>query len=898
MTGPFPEALQGERAALAYDQALLLRADDIEQLHERRIQIRAGKTDLPKRRAELARAEADLNRLATELDWKTGGVDQLIARIPARAKVAGARTLLNRRGQLHAAVENAKTAVEEADEKVAELSTQRNEAGAEIDISRLSAVIKTTRDVSDIASRIATIEREAQDVRSKIARSLKSLRPAVPDQQTLESLPVPPLDSIQTHRDTCRNLEQRMQACRERMRLADQELARHRKAFARIASEAQVVAAGELQRLRHHRDAGWSIIRRRYVDGTSVPESEALAFSAPKGLPHAFEAAVRDADQAADQRFEKSEAAARLVVIARQIDEQNDLLESLAAEEQALAADNHALTIAWRAMWAAAAPVTPHDPDVMIEWLRARSGVLDLIPKLAEAERQIATLQRQEFEAKRLVQLEFDALGVPSASLAGQPLHLVIESAAAVERGYEDAAKTQRELETALSKTTGDAARKRKALEKAELDWTAWTTQWGVALAALQLPAVSLPETADAQINAIDDMRVVAGRINELQHERIEKIERDVSAFEHDVGALVQAIAPQLAKVEPEDAVLDLERLVEEGARVRDLVAAKDLALVGLQKKIGECQESYREAREVIGQFQAAADVATIDATRIAIERSDRLRALQTEFEQLTNMLAQDGDGLSIAALSDECAAIDLDDIAAREQTISRELQDLRDRHVEARENRSKARRELEAIGGDDRAASDAADRQAALAETRQIAEQYVRLRSAVLLLQWAIDRYRREKQAPMLKRASELFATLTGGSFETLQLEFDQDDKVHLAGMRQNGKRVGIAGMSTGTADQLYLALRVAAIEDYLDHAAPMPFIADDLFINFDNRRAAAGFRVLGELAKKTQVLFFTHHQHLLEVARDTLGTIVPTVVLPAVDGLPESNSGRSAAA
>jgi uncharacterized protein YhaN len=534
----------------------------------------------------------------------------------------------------------------------------------------------------------------------------------------------------------------------------------------------------------------------------------------------------------------------------------------------------------------------------MIEWLRARSGIIDLMLQLAEAERQASTLQHQESEAKRLVQLEFDALGIPSAPLASQPLHLMIESAAAVERGYENTAKTKRELETALRKATGDAARKRKALEKAELDWADWTTQWAAALAALQLPAASSPETVDAQINAIDDMRVATSRINELQHERIEKIERDIRAFEHDVAALVRAVAPQLSKVDAEDAVLELERLVGEGTRVRDLVTAKDLALAALQKKIGECQESCRDARDVIGRFQVAAGVATIDATRIAIQQSDRVRTLQTEFEQRTNALTQDGDGLSIAALSDECAAVDLDDIAAREQTITQELQDLRDRHIEARESRSNARREFEAIGGDDRAARGAADRQAALAETREIAEQYVRLRSAVLLLQWAIDRYRREKQAPMLKRAGELFTLLTGGSFETLQLEFDQDDNVHLAGMRQNGRRVGVAGMSAGTADQLYLALRVAAVEDYLDHAAPMPFIADDLFINFDNRRAAAGFRVLGELAKKTQVLFFTHHQHLLEVARNTLGTMVPTVVLPAVVGLSGSNSGRSEAA
>src|SRR5664280_2463337 len=182
---------------------------------------------------------------------------------------------------------------------------------------------------------------------------------------------------------------------------------------------------------------------------------------------------------------------------------------------------------------------------------------------------------------------------------------------------------------------------------------------------------------------------------------------------------------------------------------------------------------------------------------------------------------------------------------------------------------------------GDDRASRDAADRQAALAEIREIAERYVRLRSATLLLQWAIDRYPREKQAPMLKRAGELFAILTGGSFESLQLEFDQQDNVHLAGIRQQGGRVPVSGMSTGTADQLYLALRIAAVEDYLGHATPLPFVADDLFINFDDDRAGAGFRVLSQLAQKTQVLFFTHHQHLVEVAKQALGTSLFTCLL-----------------
>jgi uncharacterized protein YhaN len=67
------------------------------------------------------------------------------------------------------------------------------------------------------------------------------------------------------------------------------------------------------------------------------------------------------------------------------------------------------------------------------------------------------------------------------------------------------------------------------------------------------------------------------------------------------------------------------------------------------------------------------------------------------------------------------------------------------------------------------------------------------------------------------------------------------------------------------------------------------MPFIADDLFINFDDKRAAAGFRVLGELAKKTQVLFFTHHEHLLEVARKALGVRIDATTLPVAANQPQ---------
>ena len=78
---------------------------------------------------------------------------------------------------------------------------------------------------------------------------------------------------------------------------------------------------------------------------------------------------------------------------------------------------------------------------------------------------------------------------------------------------------------------------------------------------------------------------------------------------------------------------------------------------------------------------------------------------------------------------------------------------------------------------------------------------------------------------------------------------------------------------MSEGTTDQLFLALRLAALERSVAAGVALPFLADDLFVNFDDDRARAGFEVLADVARTTQVLFFTHHPHLVAIAKSVVG-------------------------
>ena len=79
---------------------------------------------------------------------------------------------------------------------------------------------------------------------------------------------------------------------------------------------------------------------------------------------------------------------------------------------------------------------------------------------------------------------------------------------------------------------------------------------------------------------------------------------------------------------------------------------------------------------------------------------------------------------------------------------------------------------------------------------------------------------------------------------------------------------------------DQLFLALRIAALEQSVDAGVRLPFLADDLFVNFDDDRSRAGFRVLADLSRSTQVLFFTHHEHLAAIATEVTKAVMSFAV------------------
>ena len=102
-------------------------------------------------------------------------------------------------------------------------------------------------------------------------------------------------------------------------------------------------------------------------------------------------------------------------------------------------------------------------------------------------------------------------------------------------------------------------------------------------------------------------------------------------------------------------------------------------------------------------------------------------------------------------------------------------------------------------------------------------------------------------------KRAQELFARLTQGRYDRLSL--GEDLAVLVSAKEEDGLRSPL-WRSEGTADQLYLALRLAVAEELTPNA---PLILDDALIRFDDSRLAICLDILEELSKEKQVIVFS---------------------------------------
>lgn len=139
--------------------------------------------------------------------------------------------------------------------------------------------------------------------------------------------------------------------------------------------------------------------------------------------------------------------------------------------------------------------------------------------------------------------------------------------------------------------------------------------------------------------------------------------------------------------------------------------------------------------------------------------------------------------------------------------------------------------------------------------EIRRQSKEWATYRLAHSYLKETKDRYQNVYFPGIMKDTSKNFSKLTGNKYAEVQFS-SESETINVCD--QNGEWYEVGQLSEGTADQLYIALRLA-LSKALHAATSLPFLLDNAFVNFDQQRKQHMFSLLQKQSLEHQIIYFT---------------------------------------
>lgn len=820
---------------------------------------------LEEQRPVIAKSVGDLERRLAELDR----IDTKLAAALAEARIVPGQPLPStgwrRRASTHLdTVRELRT--REATVEKERVKLVRDRAAIERDLAAVSGTVDPADLIAalqllpaDAEARLAEAAMEAERKRTLATERLSDLAPWQGATISLRTLAVPSeaeASAVRSNAETARN--DAAAACKEGETAQTNAI----RAEARLKG---MIAAGSpptpdiIAAARQQRDILVAQVRERLV----APHS-----GGNDGIGDALGHSIEEADQLADQRDAEATRVAEYVLTTVALDEANALVAAARQREERHRATLNLVEQSWAEQLSTLGFQRAIPPADLAGWLTKRASALEADRDAGAAELALKEMTSRFGEARTTIATALSAAKGPLitanntklVTLAGGHAAMLTTSAATRDRLLRDLAAIEHAGDE-LAAETADLVHTRFALdqERAEL----------VREAALPADA-SETVLADA-LEAIAHVGEEAGA-REAITRQIEGIERDRSAFNTELGAVLTA----LQVIRSADTIEHVRQLA---SSLRAAIRARD-ALAGLEadraRIAGELAHAERRldgiASAISALMQAAAttDETELDEIITSVARQSFLRAAERD---ALDELAGTDNGAGLDMLATEIAILSVEDAASARARID-------DRRREVAAERESVGRTLNAADeevGRASTESAAADAQQTVFETTaslaQAAEEHIQAASAAALLRWMLDRHRATNQAPLIARAGILFAEVTGGAFTGLTVGYGDNDRPIILARRSDGAEVGVEALSEGTRDQLYLALRLGSIEGRAG-VGSLPIVCDDLLITADDGRAAALFRVLAAAAAHSQVVVFSHHAHLIDVARNAVGS------------------------
>lgn len=779
----------------------------------------------------------------------------------------------------------------------------------------LKRAIRDIRSQGDVQQQVAG-QREAVMLMQQQAQADLQRLPLF--EGTLSELiecPVPLRETVDQYEKWLADDEAKTAALQKEIEKTNERLVQLDRTLNQLSLEHDVPTENELHQLRQQRDLGWQLIQRAWCpnahasappdngllvedsakEGVEAGNSDALEVAmndfvsrwAPHGeLATAYANCVRAADLLADRlRWEAERVAEKASLTAERMTCVHRLHESQ-AQHQRLMEQCECRQQEWHQLWSAAG-IRPRTPREMREWLSRYSSLLEAAQQISQGQQSLASLESKAASARQslLERLRpLSPLSVDDVSLVE-----LIEICESTVEASGELLRKRAQHHKELDQLREQLSQAELELQKADLHLQNWRSDWSSAVAApavvlLGMSNESSPSEVIAVMHSLDELLESLKQQSRSQQE-IESMDRDVRLFEVEVRRVQLEVSPDAQLSQPA-----LQVVEDLSSRLRS-ACEQQLKLQQLQEQLVLQKQNLSQADDDVRRYQKSLDdlcrQALCDQAELLPEidrRSSERQRLEDRLADIQRQLESLATGQPVERLIEECYDCDADQIAADIERLTEQLKDLDSQKLLTSQSIGELRSELARMDGSAAAAQAQENAEQLLAAIREDSEHYVRLRLASAVLQRAIERFRHSSQGPVLERAGELFSELTLGSFSGLQADYTDDGHAILVGVRPGDQsnaqtNVPVEGMSAGTCDQLYLALRLALLESHLQDHQPMPFIVDDILIQFDDDRSLAALKVLNRLAQRTQVIFFTHHLRLVELARRHLKSPLPKI-------------------
>jgi len=861
------ESNNDELKGLKLHPDIVARGSEIQELQEKLGLIRGFRRDveLRYRDAETTRDTVKSQLRALDPSWDLEQLDVFKVDAAQRADI---KQLERDYDELKRQHSERRLKLIEVEKGIESLEKQLKRLGETSEEPLLEELLNKSSEYQANLQGLAKLVQEQQSETASIEAMVTKLNAPFGNKLSeIHRLPVPIVAAV-------KDLQQRWDEAERKAASAQDLLNERKKAVRKRQRELKKLSAADaipdreqLNAARAHRDEGWGLVRERFVEGKTLSKdvTEKWGVDTLKSLPDAFEESVREADELADVRQDKAELVARKEQLQAELDQEQEQVEELSVARDECVVECDAISQEWMTMWEPSGFV-PETPEAMLSWLRAHAELVDAVSTSDRVQSQIESLKQSahDFEAELR-----GAVGEPIESSS----ELLAAARARLKRAVETVSERKAILRD-LNEKRDLCDVLRQQLATIEKDQAGWLGLWEPLMEQCGFPTGWSVYAANEVLDGLSDARQNYEKAESLE-QRVAEMRDGVNEFERAVETLVNGLNCELDDAVAENTVEELVRMLEEAKQSARTHEKLTTGRATLENRILAKERQVAEVESVLVKLLSLAGVDEDDELLTIAKRVRYRREQVDEVDKLERQLraiqgAQDK-GEFEAALE----TTDKYECNARLEELKARLNQIEEQHTKAANHAAIAARELEEMVKSSEAANLAIDLESQREELRTAIDQWAPLVLAQSFLRQALVKFENENQPRLLEEAARLFGSMTHGRYVAISRKLDEDGTLRLE--QKDGSVKEPHQLSTGTREQLYLAIRLAYILQYCTETEPLPLIMDDVLVNFDNDRARNTLETLTSVAEQVQVILLTCHENTLDLARSADSTIEP---------------------